>query len=160
VAHIKMELVTPFITATEHAFRTLLNQRVRRTRVYRKQGFGMHGEYTGMVGLTGATTGTCAISLPSAVARRAAAGLLHRDDPDSLPESDVRETVGALIDTIAGGAKSILAGTKHPFNTTLPTIISGGSHEMFHRPGTSCVVVLLADGTDETFALDVAVKPE
>lgn len=160
MAQLKVELIAPFITATQDTFLTMMNLRVRRKQVYLKKGFGMFGDYSGVIGLSGATTGSCAVSLPEPFARRAVARMLMTEDPAALSETDLRDGVGELINMIAGGAKTMLAETKYKFSITLPTIISGGRHEVFHRPGTYCVVVLLADENDATFSLDVAVKPE
>jgi chemotaxis protein CheX len=160
VAQLKVELITPFITSTQDTFATMMGIKARRKEVYIKRGFEMYGEYSGVIGLSGATTGSCGLSLPTSFARYAVNRMLMTDDPDSLTDVDLRDGVGEMVNMVAGGAKTLLSSTRYRFNITLPTIISGGRHEVFHRPGTYCVVVLLGADEGETFALEVAVQPE
>lgn len=157
---LKVELIAPFITATQDTFATMMGMKVRRKQVYIKSGFEMFGDYSGVIGLSGVTTGSCAISLPAPLARHAVAQMLMSDAPASLADVDIRDGVGETINMIAGGAKTLLSSTRYRFNITLPTIISGGRHEVFHRPGTYCVVILLGTDDDSLFSLEVAVKPE
>lgn len=160
MTQLKVELITPFITAAQTTFATMMGIKARRKQVSIKRGFEMYGDYSGVIGLSGSTTGSCALSLPAGFARNAVNRMLMADDEASLTDIDLRDGVGEMINMISGGAKTALATTRYKFNITLPTIISGGRHEVFHRPGTYCVVVLLEAESGDTFALEIAVQPE
>ena len=73
----------------------------------------------------------------------------------TLDESEIRDGVGKMINMISGRAKAILSTTEYKFDITLPTIISGGGHELFQRVNSVCVVVLFETANHEEFALDV-----
>ncbi|MBI2425062.1 MAG: chemotaxis protein CheX [Candidatus Hydrogenedentes bacterium] len=158
MSEIKIELIAPFMDATKETLKTMANKTIRRKEVYLKKGYAMYGEVSGMIGLSGVTTGTCAISMPANLARHLVAEMLMIPNPDLVEANDVRDGVGEFMNMIAGGAKTRLSSTRYKFDITLPTIISGGPHEMFHRTGTHCVVIVFAVDDLHAFALDVAVK--
>jgi chemotaxis protein CheX len=155
---LKLELITPFIDATKEAFTTMLSMPIRRKEVFIKQGYDMYGDVSGIMGLSGTTTGTCALSMPADLAERAIRAMLMTPDDEMLAESEIRDGVGELINMIAGGAKTKLSGTMYKFNMTLPTIISGGKHEVYHRSGTYCVVIVFENAERESFALDICIS--
>lgn len=155
---LKIELIAPFIDATKETLATMVSMQVRRKEVFIKQGYEMYGDVSGVIGLSGATTGTCALSMPSTLAERAIRSMLMTPDDEVLAESEIRDGVGELINMIAGGAKTKLSSTMYKFNMTLPTIISGGKHEVFHRGGTYCVVIVFENAEQECFALDVCIS--
>lgn len=155
---LKIELIAPFIDATKETLATMVSMRVRRKEVFIKQGYDMYGDVSGIIGLSGATTGTCALSMPAALAERAIRAMLMTPDDEVLAEAEIRDGVGELINMIAGGAKTKLSSTMYKFNMTLPTIISGGKHEVFHRGGTYCVVIVFENAERESFALDVCIS--
>lgn len=155
---LKIELIAPFIDATKETLATMVSMQVRRKEVFIKQGYEMYGDVSGVIGLSGATTGTCALSMPVALAGRAIRSMLMTPDDEMLAESEIRDGVGELINMIAGGAKTKLSSTMYKFNMTLPTIISGGKHEVFHRGGTYCVVIVFENAERESFALDVCIS--
>lgn len=155
---LKIELITPFIDATKETFQTMVSMQVRRKEVFIKQGYEMYGDVSGVIGLSGTTTGTCALSMPASLAEQAIRTMLMTPDDELLAESEIRDGVGELINMIAGGAKTKLSTTMYKFNITLPTIISGGRHEVFHRTSTYCVVVVFENARQETFALDICIS--
>lgn len=155
---LKIELIAPFIEATKDAFSTMVSMQIRRKEVFIKQGYEMYGDVSGVMGLSGTTTGTCALSMPVALAQKAVRAMMMTPDDEVLAESEIRDGVGELINMIAGGAKTKLSNTMYKFNMTLPTIISGGPHEVFHRASTYCVVIVFENIDRETFALDVCIS--
>lgn len=155
---LKIELIAPFIEATKEAFSTMVSMQIRRKEVFIKQGYEMYGDVSGVMGLSGATTGTCALSMPAALAESAVRAMMMTPEDELLAESEIRDGVGELINMIAGGAKTKLSSTMYKFNMTLPTIISGGKHEVFHRASTYCVVIVFENIKRETFALDVCIS--
>jgi chemotaxis protein CheX len=100
VAQLKVELITPFITSTQDTFATMMGIKARRKEVYIKRGFEMYGEYSGVIGLSGATTGSCGLSLPTSFARYAVNRMLMTDDPDSLTDVDLRDGVGEMVNLV------------------------------------------------------------
>ncbi|MCF6283871.1 MAG: chemotaxis protein CheX [Candidatus Hydrogenedentes bacterium] len=155
---LKIELISPFIEATKETFSTMVSMDLRRKEVFIKQGFDMYGDTSGIIGLSGTTTGTCALSLPADLAQDSVRAMLMTPDDEILSESETRDGVGELINMIAGGAKTKLSSTQYKFNITLPTIISGGKHEVFHRSSAHCVVVVFENINNKTFALDICVS--
>ena len=53
MADIKLEVVMPFIEATKEIFDTMAQIKTRRKDVYLKSGYGMFGDVSGVIGLSG-----------------------------------------------------------------------------------------------------------
>ena len=157
MSQIKVELIVPFIKATHTVFKSMLGTEVRRKDVYIKKGYRMFGEVSGIIGLSGDTTGTCAISLPGPLAIRLVEKLMGEEIEHNFNNVVVRDGVGEFVNMIAGRAKSTLANSQYHFDITLPTLISGKDHEIFHRQGTDCVVVLFETADNTAFTLDLCV---
>ena len=136
----------------------MLSMEVRRKDVFIKSGYEMLGDISGIIGLSGVTTGTCALSISRELATCALRRMLMLPDSEPVPDSDINDGVGELINMIAGGAKTRLAPSCYKFNITLPTIISGGNHEVFHRTGAYCVVVRFETQERDLFALELCVS--
>ncbi len=153
----KLELVVPFIDATKEIFSTMAGIEVQRRDIYIKKGYAMFGDVSGVIGLSGKPGGTCAVSMPQALAVSSVSNMLGMP-PDQPPEpAEIRDGVGEMINMIAGRAKAILSTTHYRFDITLPTIISGGPHELFQRSGSLCIVILFQANTRQEFTLDVCV---
>ena len=157
MASIAVEFVAPFIQATQETFETMVGLTVRRRDAWVKDGYTVYGEISGVIGLSGATAGTCAISMPLSMAVHAVGAMLDETlEPDSS-QGVVRDGVGELINMIAGRAKALLSKTPYKFDITLPTIVSGGRHEVFQRKGTRCLVLLFETETHARFSLEICV---
>ena len=157
MSQLHIELIAPFIDAARETFQTMAGIGVKRKDVYLKEGFDMYGDVSGVIGLSGVTTGTCAVSLPQPLAEKFVRKLLSLPEDSTPDDTDLSDAVGELVNMIAGRAKTILSSTQHTFNITLPTIISGGKHEIFIRKKNACVVILFETSEGELFALDVCV---
>jgi len=155
---LRIEFIMPFVESTKETFATMLSTEVHRRQVYIKPDYAMYGDVSGIIGLAGPTTGTCALSLPATLAGRLIRATVLEPEGEALSDSDVKDGVGELINRIAGGAKKRLSKTPYKFNITLPTIISGGHHEVFHPTGAYCVVILFQSSNGPEFTLDVCVS--
>ena len=153
-----IELIAPFLESTKEVFWTMVSMEIRRKEVFIKQGYEMYGDVSGIVGLSGSTTGMCALSMPATLAESAVRAMTMTPNDEVLVESEIRDGVGELVNMIASGAKTKLSNTMYTFNMTLPTIISGGKHEVFHRSRTSCIVIVFENINQNTFALDVCIS--
>lgn len=154
-----IELMQPFIEATQTAFRTMLGLAIRRTEVRIKRDHAMFGEVSAVIGLSRATSGTCALSFSRDLARQLIQEWVLAPDGAAPPEPKVNDVASELVAMVADGAKAALAGTPHAFDCTLPMVVSGGAHEVFHRAGTCCMAVLFETPAGAPFALEVCVSP-
>ena len=157
MSRIQVEFVDAFVSGVKETFSAMVEVSVRRKDAWIKEGYTMYGEVSGVIGLSGPTTGTCAVSLPAEFARYAIGKMLCLP-PDTAPANEeVRDGVGELINMIAGRAKTILSGSKYKFDINLPTIISGARHEVYQRKGTECLVILLETEAGACFTLEICV---
>ena len=157
-ATIRVEVIRPFIDASHDVFRTMLGLTLKRHEVYIKRGYRMFGDMTAVIGLSGPLAGTCALSMPGVAVRASMERLLGEPLDEDLRNPALRDGAGELINMIAGAARTTLGHTPYRFEITLPTIISGAGHEVFHRANAHCVVVVF-DVPDlaQRVTLDIAV---
>lgn len=120
----KAEYINPFILATKAVFETMLNCPLERGQPYMKEGNQPEHEISGIIGYSGRAKGSVVLSLSRGVALGAAKVMLQEDR--SVIDDDVVDTVGELVNMVAGAAKAHLEELE--LRITLPTIITGKSH--------------------------------
>ncbi len=158
MAGINADFINPFINGAINAFQTMAQvTKVTRKDMYIKGDRDVPGDVSGVMGLSGAATGSVAITLPHDLAKKLVANMLMMK-PEDLSEEDMHDGVGEIINMISGGAKSELRGGNYEFNISLPSIVSGSGHTISNKSGTPCIVIVLsADG--EEFYLQVSLAP-
>lgn len=153
-----VRLINPFIHATAEIFRTTAQLEVQRKELFLKKDYRMFGDVSGVMGLSGQASGSVVISMPGRLACMLVGKMLG-EEPQATVTDTVRDGIGELINMIAGHAKAALAGSEYHFLLSLPVVITGQGHEIAHRTGSPCIVVVFSTGQDE-FAIQVALSPE
>jgi len=154
---IDVRLVNPFVEATVNVLRTMAHIPSERREVLLKRNYLMFGDISGVIGIMGQTLeGSVAITFHEDLARRVVSAMLGQS-PDELSGTDLNDGVGEIVNMISGNAKTLLSGEGLSFDLALPTIVSGRGHEVAHRPGTPCLVIVFETDKGEPFALQVAV---
>lgn len=118
-----VDYINPFLISTVDVFQKMLGMDLQREAPFIRRDFAPQYEVTGMIGLTGKTTGTVAVSLPREVAVLVTEKLLG-ETPVTL-NSQVVDAVGELTNMIAGAAKAKLEHLQ--LSLGLPTVITGRS---------------------------------
>jgi chemotaxis protein CheX len=113
--------IQPFLSATVDVFSQMLGWDLARGEPYIPEGFAPQYEVTGVIGLTGATTGTVALSMSRELALAATERLLGERPPSLTPQ--VADAVGELTNMIAGAAKARLEALS--LSLGLPTVLTG-----------------------------------
>jgi chemotaxis protein CheX len=126
ITPMKVEYINPFITSLSNAFQTMLNCKVRRGKIYLKDGLSPNYEISGTIGLSGEAIGTVVVSLSEAVALKAASTMLMCETTDI--DADVIDAVGELTNMIAGRAKAELE--EYAMQLSLPNVITGHDHQV------------------------------
>ncbi|PCJ63558.1 MAG: hypothetical protein COA73_05345 [Candidatus Hydrogenedentota bacterium] len=153
--HIETDFVCPFIESTLNTFSTMLNENVVSKEVYIKKNHIMFGDISGTIGLSGKLSGSASLSFPAPVAVYCVKKLLGVDPIDKVTDDDIQDCVGEFLNMVAGGAKTVLHPTEYEMDFTLPTIISGRGHELYHRPDTTNISIIFELESVGEFAMDV-----
>jgi len=113
--------IEPFVSATLSVFSKMLSLELAPQAPLVRSSRSPHYDVTGMVGLTGKTTGIVALSLPQDFALTITERLIaeHRTEIDA----DVVDAIGELTNMIAGAAKARLESLQ--LSLGLPTVIIG-----------------------------------
>lgn len=117
----KAEYINPFLASTVSVFRTMLNVELERGAPFLRKDFIPQYEVTGIIGLTGQTTGTVAVSMPGEMAMGITEALLG-ERPAEV-NMQVVDAVGELTNMIVGAAKVELEYLQ--LRLGLPTVITG-----------------------------------
>lgn len=156
--HLDVKLVNPFIEAALDVFRTASGMEIRRKDLFLKKNYRMFGDVSGVMGLSGEASGSVVISMPARLACEVVGRMLG-EEPEAEVSEIVRDGIGEVINMIAGRAKAVLAGSEYHYTLSLPAVIVGHGHEIAHRSGAPCIVVIFEAGSDE-FAIQVSLAPE
>lgn len=155
---VNVEFINPFIDATRNVFTTMCNIDCKRKKLFLKDDHKMLGDISGVMGLTGAATGSVVISMPGKLACQVVGNMLQMEPEDEL-SSDVCDGVGEVINMVAGQAKAMLVKTKYHFTISIPSVVKGQGHEISHKKGTPNIVVLFETDLEQDFALQVCLAP-
>ncbi len=155
---INTDFIMPFIEATHTTFERMMNYTITRKEVYLKKNYVMLGDISGFIGLSGKACGTAAVSLPAPFALKCIGTMMGQDNEMELTDSVVHDGVGEIVNMIAGRAKTTLGETEYKFDITLPTIISGRAHELYHKQGTTILSMVFETESGDEFAIDVSTQ--
>lgn len=158
MSEIHVPFLLPFIEAVHSTFETMMRRNISRKEIYTKKNHVMFGDISGVVGISGKICGTSSVSLPGPMAIECIGDMMREEISDGLVDTMVQDGVGEIINMVAGSAKTALANTEYEIECTLPTIISGRGHELYHREGTCNVSIIFETDKGEEFALDVCMK--
>ncbi len=119
----RAEYINPFLVSTSSVFSQMLGINVTRQAPFIRRDFQPQHDVTGIIGLTGKTTATVAVSVPKQMALTVT-GTLLGETPDDI-NNQVVDAVGEITNMVAGGAKAQLESLA--LNLGLPTVIIGKS---------------------------------
>ena len=117
------EYINPFLISTVNVFQQMLALELTREAPFIRKEFAPQYEVTGMIGLTGKTTGTVAVSLPCDMALAITEKLLGERPPEV--NAQVVDAIGEMTNMIAGAAKAKLEHLQ--LSLGLPTVVLGNS---------------------------------
>lgn len=156
MGHVNTTFISPFVESVESLFQEKELGAVSLKEVFEKRSSVMFGDVSGIVGLSGNVTGMVAISFPASLAKTCIS--THTGvPPEKLSARELQEGVAELIAMIAEKVKVVLAETEDAFDTSLPAIVTGVGHEIFHRKGVDSVAALFAMSDGQHFTVELCV---
>jgi chemotaxis protein CheX len=152
-----MEYLKPFIENTVMVLEKMASVQAVFQEVYFADDLRIYGDISGIIGLSGNSEGTVAITLYWDLARKVIANMMTVPE-EKINAEYIHDGTGELINMISGSTKKRFKGTQFHFDLSLPTVVVGSGHHLGHPEGSS-IAVLIFDVGQEAFVLQVCLKP-
>lgn len=149
----RAEYINPFLSSTSSVFSQMLGIEVSRLPPFVRNGHSPQYDVTGIIGLTGKTTGTVALSLTKEMSL-SITGKLLGDMPTEV-DATVVDAIGEVTNMIAGAAKSQLEQLE--LSLGLPTVITGKS-TCIAFPSNAVPISIPFDSPLGTFVVEVGFR--
>ncbi|MDA8137143.1 MAG: chemotaxis protein CheX [Desulfobacteraceae bacterium] len=154
----EMAYLTPFIENTITVLSKMAFVETTFREVFFSNDLKIFGEISGIIGLSGTSEGTVAITFYWDLARKIIANMMNVP-MDKINAEYIHDGAGELINMISGSTKKRFKGTPFHFDLSLPTVVVGSGHQLGHPEGAS-IAVLIFDVGSESFILQVCLKPK
>lgn len=152
----KVKYINPFIAATKSVFKTMMNVDVEPGKPFLLTDNTMD-EYkfdiSGIIGLTGETTGAVVISFTKISALKVVSSFagIHV----KIFDQTVVDSIGEIINIISGNAKRDLSDFK--LNISLPSVVTGHLHKLNWPTGVPVVTIPFTSEMG-TFCISVSLR--
>jgi len=147
--------ITPFIEAVTGAFDQLFELQPQALTPYlAKKEEILDWDISGIIGIAGEARGLVVLSFPSDLAQ-GLASMLTGSTKTSMDE-DVTDTVGELVNIIAGNAKKGLEEFR--LLISLPSIVQGSHHQVTWPSGPIPIITIPFSTTRGHFSLSVGLE--
>lgn len=123
------KLINPFIESVQEIFSTMLNSEATRGKVQVSREDNGTGDLLAIIGISGESKGTVAVSFPTATALKVVEQIIGM--PFEEVDDTVIDGVAEIINMIAGGAKAKLTNDgERPMDLGLPSVVTGDSYHI------------------------------
>ncbi len=124
------KLINPFINATMNVLETMAFVKVKADKPYLKKDDIAKGDVTGVIGLTGASNGTIAVTFDEGSILKIVSNMFGEEMKEL--NSEVADAVGELTNMISGQARRELEEIGKVFEAAIPSVIAGKNHQITH----------------------------
>ncbi len=154
---VDVNLINPFISATNTALEMMAMIKPERKKVYLKTNNVLVGDISGVMGLSGEVSGSIIVSFTKPSACLIVGNMLGATYDEI--NDDVKDGIQEIVNLIAGQAKMMLKDTDFHFQVSIPTCIIGKGHQVNHKKGVPCVVAEF-EVEGNPFTVEVSISPK
>lgn len=148
-------LINPFIEATLHVLSSLAFTEARAGKPYLKNDSLAQGDVSGIVGLTGETSGTLSVSFSEQSILAIVSSMFG--EPVNKIDEEVKDAVGEILNIVSGQARQKLEMKGRILKGAIPTVITGKNHTISHI--TKHPIIAIPFDTDNgTFTIEVCLE--
>lgn len=134
-----VEFINPFLKATTNVIQTMAFTECIPGKPYIKKESKAGGDVSGLIGITGETSGSLCISFSEACICSIVSNMFGEEIPSLNDE--VADAVGEITNMISGDARRVLAEKGIVLEGAIPTVISGKDHTIKHLTNGPSVAV-------------------
>jgi chemotaxis protein CheX len=125
-----VNLINPFIEATLHVLSSLAFTQAKAGKPYLKKDALAQGDVSGIVGLTGETSGTLSVSFSEKSILTIVSNMFG--EPVAEINDEVKDAVGEILNIVSGQARQKLESKGRVLKGAIPTVITGKNHTISH----------------------------
>ena len=145
--------ISPFITSIKNVFSTMLQLDLEVGEPSIKSTPGSEYDVSGIIGLSGAVSGSVVLSFPSDTSKRIVA--LFTGEELAISHPDFADAVGELVNMVSGGAKSQFSAGN--VSISIPSVVTGKGHQVVMPKDTPCVVIPCSSDCGN-LAIEIAIE--
>jgi chemotaxis protein CheX len=141
----KAEYLNPFLQATINVLSTMAMLSPKPGKPSIKESDITVGDIMGIIGLTGHSEGSLAVSFSESCALKVVENMIGEKHEEMNEE--VADAVGELTNMISGDARSQLQKVGFDFTAAIPTVVRGKDHTVRHvaQGGTTLMIPFSTD---------------
>ena len=125
----KVEHINPFIEAVYELFQTMFSTKVERGQIGVINGAGNPRDIMALIGLSGPTRGTVALTFRTSTALAIVSKMLGQEV--HIVDETVSDGVAEIVNIVAGNAKArMTTSTGKPLDLSLPTVVRGNNYSV------------------------------
>lgn len=138
-------LINPFINATINVLETMAFIKCKAEKPYLKKDDVAKGDVTGVIGITGESNGTIAVTFEEETILKIVSNMFGEEMKQL--NSEVADAVGELTNMISGQARRELEENGKVFEAAIPSVVSGKNHQITHyTDGPKIAIPFTTDG--------------
>ncbi|RPJ82671.1 MAG: chemotaxis protein CheX [Deltaproteobacteria bacterium] len=138
-------LINPFINATINVLQTMAFIKCKAEKPYLKKDDVAKGDVTGVIGITGESNGTIAVTFEEETILKIVSNMFGEEMKQL--NSEVADAVGELTNMISGQARRELEENGKVFEAAIPSVVSGKNHQITHyTDGPKIAIPFITDG--------------
>jgi len=134
-----VRFVNPFLEATVEVIQTMAFIEPVAGKPFLKGDNVAQGDISGIIGITGSTTGSVALSFSESCIVKIVSNMLG-EEITSL-NGEIKDAVGELTNMVSGGARRRLEQEGFNLKAAIPTVVYGKSHCIAHVLGGPSIII-------------------
>lgn len=135
----RVDYINPFLEATVNVLKTMAMVDPNPGKPFLKKEQSSGGDISGIIGITGATEGSLAVTFTEPCILRVVSNMLGEKYTKLGP--DIVDAVGEITNMISGDARRILGENGVSLEASIPTVIRGKGHIVEHVSNSPTIVI-------------------
>ena len=149
-----VRFINPFLEATIDVLKTMAFIEPSPGRPYLKNDSLAIGDVSGIIGFTGAATGSMALSFSEGCILKIVSNMLDEDIKEI--NGDIKDAVGEITNMVSGAARKKLESLGLSISAAIPTVVAGKGHSVSHIMGGPSIIIPF-ETEQGPFVVDVCV---
>ena len=152
-----VRFINPFLEATIDVLKTMAFVEPRPGKPYLKKDDLAKGDVSGIIGFTGAATGSMALSFSEGCILKIVSNMLGEEIKEI--NGDIKDAVGEITNMVSGSARQKLESLGMSISAAIPTVIAGKGHSVSHiMSGPSIIIPFETD--QGSFVVDICMSDQ